>query len=108
MIIWSTGGDLINLGGQQAKPCATCGQERQFSLLLQYRFFALYYLFGVVTQKKYLLLCNICSRGWEMDDAKALEAQLTKSPIPFMKRYGLLVLAGIIVFFILVMSATNA
>lgn len=94
MIIWGTRGKTVNLGNAGTKHCEVCEKERQFNYLLQYRYFHLYYLFGVITQKEYLLLCDICNRGWKLD-TKEVEQGLGKNvPIPFMHRYGLFLLFG--------------
>jgi hypothetical protein len=48
----------------------------------------------MVTEKQYLLLCDICNQGWKLN-AGEVEKQLGKAlPIPFMQRYGLLTLAA--------------
>src|SRR5207245_11277748 len=93
MIIWGRGGDNKDLGQVKTQQCATCEKERPFKLLLQYRFAHLYYSFSWVTQKKYLLVCDVCHRGWELVP-KGVEGKLEKNPIPFMKRYGWIFLVG--------------
>jgi hypothetical protein len=95
VIIWGTGGDMVNLGVLDTRHCDACEKERPFNIVLQYRYFGFYYIFNFVTKKKYLLICNVCSRGWELDAGK-LEPRLQNAPIPFMRRYGILVLIGAI------------
>ena len=58
MIIWGSGGKSIDLGQTQTKRCETCEKDRPFKTLLNYRYAHLYYIFGWLTQKKYLLLCG--------------------------------------------------
>jgi hypothetical protein len=96
MIVWGSGGDVINLGVLETRRCDTCEKDRPFNITLQYRYWALYWVFALVTEKKYILACDVCSRGWELESSK-IEPHLTAVPIPFMRRYGLLVLGGIIV-----------
>ena len=96
MIIWGTGGDVVNLGVLDARQCDVCEKDRPFNIILQYRYFGFYWVFNCVTKKKYFLLCNVCNRGWEIDAGK-LVLQLQKAPIPFMRRFGLLILIGVIV-----------
>lgn len=93
MIIWGSGGDSIDLGQVKEQQCSTCEKVRPFKLLLQYRFKHLYYIFKWVSEKKYLLVCDVCHRGWELK-AKEVEATFKKHPIPFMTRYGWTFLAG--------------
>jgi hypothetical protein len=94
MIIWGSGGDVVNLGVLETRHCEVCEKDRPFKIILQYRYWGLYWIFNVVTKKNYLLICDVCSRGWEIDAGK-LEPQLTTVPIPFMRRYGILILIGI-------------
>ena len=95
MIIWGRGGDDKNLGQVEIRQCQTCEKGRPFNLFLQYRFAHLYYIFCWVTQKKYILACEVCHRSWELN-AKEIEGKLAKNPIPFMKRYGWTFLVGLI------------
>jgi len=87
MIIWGSGGDVVNLGQVETRRCDTCERDRPVNLILRYRYAHLYYLFGWVTEKKYLFLCDICSRGWKLD-GKKIEANLQRVPIPFLRRFG--------------------
>lgn len=94
MIIWGSRGDVINLGQGGTQHCEVCERERPFHYLLQYRYFHLYWVFGMVTQKQYLLLCDICNRGWKLNSGE-VEKRLGKAlPIPFMQRFGLLTLGA--------------
>ena len=52
MIVWGSGGDAIKLGVLETRRCDTCEKERPFDLTLQYRYWALYWIFGMVTKKQ--------------------------------------------------------
>jgi len=108
MLIWGSGGKQVDLGVLEQRECGTCEKSRPFKLTLIYKYFHLYWIFKCVTEKKYWLMCEICSRGWELD-RKKVEENLTKSPIPISDRYGLavfgLLIAAIIVFSALTKSA---
>lgn len=93
MIIWGAKTEVANLGPQPARHCPTCGQERPFRMVLQYTARHLYYIFKWVTGKQYATVCDVCQRGEKLD-AKAVEAKLQKSPIPFGTRWGWAFLAG--------------
>lgn len=93
MIIWGSGGHDIDLGQVETTRCSICEKDRPFKLHLQYRYAHLYYIFSWITEKKYLLLCDVCSRGWKLN-TKEVEATFKKHPIPFMKRFGWLFLVG--------------
>ena len=84
----------MNLGPREAKDCLTCERSRPFDLILQYRYGGLYWVFNFVMEKKYLLLCSVCARGWELP-AKELEREIKTLPIPFMRQWGLLTLIAV-------------
>jgi hypothetical protein len=93
MIIFGSRGRVVDLARRETHACRICGQNRQFHTQLQYRYVHVYYLFGVVTRKQYWTLCDVCRKGWVLE-SKQVEANLGKVPIPFMQRFGLLSLAG--------------
>lgn len=95
MIVWGSGGDIINFGTLKTQYCSICEQERPFHLILQYKYWGLYWIFNFVTEKRYFLLCEVCQRGWELDSNK-VEKTLKSVPIPFMRQYGLFVLFSIV------------
>lgn len=99
MLIWGSGGDSKDLGLIETKHCETCEKDRPFKLFLQYRYAHLWYLFAWVSQKKYLSLCDVCSRGVQLD-TKQTESTMKSNPIPFQKRYGWTFLVGLIVFLV--------
>ena len=101
MIVWGSGGSTINLGPLDTRRCDICEKDRPFDVILQYRYWGLYWIFNFMTQKKYLLLCDVCERGWELE-ANKIESSLKSAPIPFMRRYGLLTLVGIVVLLVIV------
>src|SRR5262249_20350748 len=99
MIIWGSRGKALDLGVIGTEDCATCEKPRPFHLYLQYRYAHVYWIFKAITEKKYLKLCEICQRGWELDKKKT-EETLTNVPIPFMDRFGYLVgiaIVGVII-----------
>ena len=100
MIIWSSGGDIVQLGYYETKYCETCEQTRSFNVILEYRYWGLYWLFNFVTSKKYLLVCEVCQRGVRLEKTEVKIKHKT-APIPFMHKYGLLILAGLILIFAL-------
>lgn len=86
-IIWGSGGDTVDLGVAEHRHCEVCERERPFKILLRYKYAHLYWVFSWITEKRYLLLCDVCSRGWLLNTAE-IEKKLPKSPIPFIHRWG--------------------
>jgi hypothetical protein len=109
MIVWGTGGDVVQLGAAGQGECQSCERERNFRNVLAYRYAHIWYLFSWVTQKQYMTVCEACNRGFQ-HDSKSFEAKLGKSPIPFYRRFGGLVLLGLIGVFVLVgiLASQNA
>ncbi len=101
MIIWSSGGDVVQLGAVGEQPCENCDQERPFSVVLNYRYFGFYFVFNCVTERNYLVACDVCGSGLKINP-KNFQGELPPARIPFMRRYGLLVLgllvAALVVF----------
>lgn len=95
MIIWGSGGDVEDLGVVSERDCTSCEKKRPFRVLLQYRYWGLYWIFNFVISRKYLLLCDSCQRGWELQRSE-VEEHFQSVPIPFMRRYGLVSLVAIL------------
>lgn len=95
LLIWGSRGKTIDLGPCQTHYCHTCERDRSFHILLHYRYWHLYYIFAFITRKLYLLSCDACGRGPELNAAD-VEQRVPQVPIPFMHRRGLLVLIGMV------------
>ncbi|HEY0781337.1 MAG TPA: hypothetical protein VGE98_02700 [Thermoanaerobaculia bacterium] len=94
MIIWGSGGKVVDLGLTGYEHCEVCEKTRPFHVYLKYRYAHLYYIFSWVTKRQYVKACEVCGRGSELQkaDVPALLPQLPASdPIPFMNRYGWLI-----------------
>ncbi|PPV08572.1 hypothetical protein XbrCFBP1976_02145 [Xanthomonas bromi] len=95
MIIRGSGGDLIALGAADNAHCDQCAQQRSFRNVLHYRYAHLWYLFGWVTKKRYLRVCDGCNHTTVLE-TKTFEASRGKPPIPAYRRFGGMVLLGLI------------
>jgi len=63
--------------------------------VLSYSYFKLYWIFGVVTGRRYLAACSICNQG-TLIDKNQLPFSPTTVTIPFMDQWGLAILGGIL------------
>ena len=95
MFIWGAKGAVADLGHQADKHCPTCERERPFHVMLQYTVRHFWYVFKWVTGKQYASVCTVCQRG-ERLATKAVEAKLTKPPIPFATRGSWMFLVGLV------------
>lgn len=94
MIIWGWQKRSINLSRRETHWCSNCGQQRPFSLFLQYACWRLYWIFGFVTSRRYMKQCSFCGGEWWLDSRKVDPS--VHVPIPFMQRFGLLSLIAAI------------
>lgn len=104
MIIFGTGGDLIHLQDLGIQQCAVCGHTSTFSLVVDYRYFHFYWILGFLTSETYACRCTMCGVGWEIEKSKARELH-PRNDIPVHQRLGLVIGAGALVGFILLLTA---
>ncbi|KAF1685687.1 hypothetical protein B1992_10825 [Pseudoxanthomonas broegbernensis] len=94
MIVWGSGGDVVQLGAAGTHDCGTCQAPREYRHLLNYRYAHIWYLFAWVTEKNYFTACAVCGRG-RRHDSGSFERQLGRVPIPIHRRFGGLALLGV-------------
>ncbi len=71
MLIFGSRGNVIDLGEVQTHHCPVCERERPFHIVLQYRYWHVWFLFALVTTKVYVLSCTVCGRGTQLKPAEA-------------------------------------
>jgi hypothetical protein len=98
-----------DLGSVGDHDCVVCKESRPFHLILEYRYWALYWVFGMVTKRAFAFMCLVCNRRWtiEKSEAEKLIDSNSKDPIPFMRRYGLLCLGIAIVMLVSIIMASE-
>ena len=84
---------LVGVGNTS---CSKYGEVRPFRLFLSYNYMHLYWIFGAVLRRRYLVACSVCNQGFLVDkkDALLADPNVTPNPIPFMQRWGLAVFAA--------------
>ena len=93
MLYPSAGSAEVELGPVHPQDCEVCGREQPFRLVLTYRYERLFGVFGNVRGRSYLLICDVCGTAWGVPAAAALKlARLRRDPIPFLHRFGCLLL----------------
>lgn len=97
MVVTSWGGDVVHLGQVTEMHCEQCGQECPFELVMTYRYWGFYWVFTMVTSRKYYLTCQRCQAGFALEKEQ-VERELLDQPVPlpFMRRYGLATLMAVI------------
>jgi hypothetical protein len=86
--------------------CTGCNTPGMLQLFVNYTSVHLYWIFGVVTNRKYIVQCSACRNGTvvKKHDVAAI---ITNDPVPFMHRWGLAVFAGLAVVAIAIFSNTR-
>jgi len=95
MLILGTGREDIDLGPIHSQDCEVCQKEQPFRLRLLYRYEHLFFVFGNIRAKSYVIVCEACGTAYRVPRRIALKlGRLEREPIPFMRRYGCLTVFG--------------
>ena len=91
VIFYGSGSESFRLGDAGVRECPACLRESPFSLVFQYDYSHIYYLFGRVTRRRFLIQCDECGNFWPASPEDIGDARtLTKGRIPFHRRWGCL------------------
>ena len=98
MFIWGKGHNTINVPINIAPPCASCNKVGHLVVRINYDFDHIFWVFKGIKNKVVSVGCERCAADLVVDKTTQAElfAAMPKNPIPFMDRYGSLVLIGII------------
>lgn len=105
MIFYSTETKVVDLRRDAFRMCPKCAKIQVFHDALQYRCIALYYVFGVTEQKKYMSICQVCNYRIDLKKDE-IQPSLERLPIPFLDRFGCLSLLVTIGLTVLVIVMT--
>jgi zinc-ribbon family len=96
MIFYGWGRKSVPMANIGNATCSHCGQVRAFQVLVNYTYMHLYWIFGAVLRRKYMVACSTCSYGFSIDKKQVTETvpSTVPNPIPFMQQWGLAVLAA--------------
>lgn len=100
MAIFVFGSEAQSLGRVGDLQCSVCNSKRPFNAAARYAYFQVT-IFGVAGFVRYLITCAACRTSWPLDrkQAKAFEKEglLVPPDMPPLRRFGLLILALVIV-----------
>jgi predicted nucleic-acid-binding Zn-ribbon protein len=96
MIFYGWGRKSVTLANIGNATCSHCGDVRPFQVLINYTYMHLYWIFGAVLRRKYMVVCSNCSHGFFIDKKQVNESipKTVPNPIPFMQQWGLAVFAA--------------
>ena len=95
VLIWGHRGKTSSSAPAGVPSVPTAVRRALLKNVLEYQLNHVYYIFGFVSKKRYLRLCEVCGRG-EVLGAAAVESQPGKVPIPWLDRFGCLGVLGAI------------
>lgn len=99
-MIGNWGKDFATLGNLGQFNCPTCQHQRPEIAVVQYDYIGVLWLFCFAFNQRFLRVCAECKKGSEVAQS-SLGALAENDVIPFMRKYGLFVLFGIIIVFVI-------
>lgn len=105
MIIFGTRKEDVDLGPVHPQDCEVCNkQDQPFRLRLVYRYDHVWFVLGHVRGLSYVIVCENCGTPFRIPPAAGRKlGRLERDPIPFLDRYGCL-----LVFSVFILLATLA
>ncbi len=87
LYIWGSAGDRAVAASAGSRACAICNSVQPFELVIDYRYFHIWYLLSWVTKREYAFSCTRCGHGTKAERVEYAPL-LQKDPIPFLRRRG--------------------
>ena len=91
MIFYGVRENSIPLAELGSRPCPHCGTWNEFRAHLKYTYIHLYWAFGAVVNRKYIIACDHCDRG-NIVRRDEIPFPLGEDPIPLLHRWGFVVM----------------
>jgi len=89
VIIHGSNSETLRLGDAGERHCPACRCNTPFRLLFRYHYSHLYYLFGRLNSREYLIQCAKCRNTWPAAPDDVGDAA-QHARVPFMRRWGCL------------------
>lgn len=86
-LIWGNDGDRIKVDNAGYHKCDNCNNNADFSAVVDYHYFHLWYIISFITSRKYAVVCDICNHGHYIDKTE-FKNNYKAPKIPFMRRTG--------------------
>ena len=108
MIFYGWRKKTVFLSNMDMQSCRRCNVPGSLKLFLNYTSVHLYWVFGVVTNRKYIAQCSACRVG-DIIPKSDVAVLVSNSPVavPFMERWGLAVFLGLLALVIAVIAAAR-
>lgn len=99
MIVYGSGGGQAVMGDAGKHACPSCKQDGNFSARVNYKYFHIWYLFSFLTGREYIVQCDNCGHSAGID-AATIKKQFPKDGIPFIRKRGWMLVAGVVAVFL--------
>jgi hypothetical protein len=106
MIIFGSSSKSTIVRSSGVKRCPSCNANQPHNVVCRYDIFHIYWIFAHTTKKTYRDECSVCQRGVDLNAAE-VEKSLTQPSIPFMDRFGILILGGGFLGFLMLILLTT-
>jgi hypothetical protein len=87
MIFYGVRERSIPIAELGARSCPHCDAWHEFRAHVKYTYIHLYWAFGAVVKRKYIIACDHCDRG-TLVRRDEIPAPLEQDPIPLLHRWG--------------------
>lgn len=103
---WSSHQEAVDLGIIEPLDCDACGHRRAVRLWFLYEYCTMAWIFGIVSRRTYALVCGHCGARREIPEWEVEGRQTKPVRIPFMRRFGLVLIIGLpfLWFFVYIIS----
>lgn len=92
---WSVHSAAVDLGLPAPLHCKACGGQGTVGLWLFYDYCTMAFVFGIVSRREYAMACSACGARREVPEHELQGRQTRPARIPFLRRYGLILVAGL-------------
>lgn len=92
---WRSHSAAIDLEIFRLLDCQSCGKRQTVRLWFLYEYCTMAWVFGIVSRRQYVMACDACGVRKEVTEDEAKRWQTREVHIPFMRRYGLILVLGL-------------
>lgn len=106
LVVWGSGNGRSVMGQLPEQECSVCGDTATRTAFVDFKYWHVWYIFSFLVGKTYHQACDSCGTVAEYDKFEA-KRDFPRDNIPFIKRYGWLVCAAIVLAVVLFASINS-
>ena len=105
---WSAHSAAVDVGLLEPQDCIACGGKRTVRLWFLYEYCAMMWVFGIVSRGPvYAMICGACKAKKEVPEEEAKFMVTKPTQVPFMRRYGLILILGLPILWVTIYLITE-